>query len=69
MPLFRRRNKAGTAEGPVVESNPNIFNFDRPLSALDQAHIESRHESRMREAEKEFAQRMEVRRKATESSQ
>lgn len=24
MPLFRRRNKAGTAEGPVVEANPNI---------------------------------------------
>ena len=24
MPLFRRRNKAGTAEGPVVESNPNV---------------------------------------------
>ena len=24
MALFRRRNKAGTAEGPVVETNPNI---------------------------------------------
>lgn len=24
MPLFRRRNKAGTAEGPVVETNPSI---------------------------------------------
>ena len=24
MPLFKRRNKAGTAQGPVVETNPNI---------------------------------------------
>lgn len=69
MPLFRRRNKAGTAEGPVVETNPNIFDFDRPLPLVDQRQIESKYAERIEQGDKEVAQYMELKRKAREKSE
>jgi hypothetical protein len=60
--LFRKRNKAGTAQGPVVEANPHndlFSSWDAPMHPIDKGLAEAKVMERNNDGDREIARRME----------
>lgn len=67
MPLFRKRNKAGTAQGPVAETNPHVvdrWDFDGAANRIASERPTGMDNVIKEREDKELAQRLEQRRKS-----